>query len=100
MHDNSTGLDSNIFWKTQRNQNKEANSAVTRVDGEVTGSGIADALKKHFERVYSDNSTPQHESLKSQFQDNFFHYCNSHRHDAIGPYFLSWADMVQISLES
>ena len=96
MHNDLTALDSNSFWKSWRSHNKNTDSPVTRVDGEVTGQGIAGAFQKHFEKVYSDNKTPMHESLKSQFQDNFSRYCISHGNDSISPYFLSWADMVEI----
>ena len=48
MHLGLTSLDTDSFWKAWRNRNNQNDSAVTRVNGEVTGKGIADAFGNHF----------------------------------------------------
>ena len=95
MYDNLTTHDSNSFWKVWRNHNRENDSIVTRVDGESNEGGIADAFKKHFQKVYSNHDTPAHESLRTEFYAQFSAYYDSHSDDSIGPYFLSWAEMVE-----
>ena len=96
LHENLTSLDSDSFWKVWRNQNKQVDSPVTRVDGETSEGGIAGAFRNHFRRVYSNHSTPAHESLKSEFHDQFAAYYGSHVHDSISPFYLSWSDMTEV----
>ena len=69
---------------------------VTRVDGETNEGGIADAFGKHFQKVYSNHDTPMHESLRSDFKAQFASYLDSHSNDSIAPYYISWAEMVEI----
>ena len=84
------------FWRNWRNRTKSSDSLVTRVDGEVTQTGIAEAFGNHFQGVYSDNNTPAHESLKTEFFRRFNDYYNSHIADSIGPNYLSWSDMTNV----
>ena len=95
MYDNLTAHNSYAFWKVWRNHNQENDSMVTHVDGETNKGGIADAFRKHFQKVYSKHDTPAHESLRTEFNAQFSAYYDSHSDDFIGPYFLSWAEMVE-----
>ena len=96
LHDHLTSLNNDAFWKLWRNQNKERDSLVTRVDGETCEKNIACAFQTHFQRVYSNNETPAHLSLRNEFYEKFSTYYRSHVHDSIAPYFLSWDDMVEV----
>ena len=96
LYDNLTSHDNDSFWKVWRNHNKEADSIVTRVDGETTQEGISGAFRNHFRRVYSNHSTPAHESLKEEFHDKFASYYGNHWDDSIAPYYLSWSEMLDI----
>ena len=46
--------------------------------------------------MYSNNSTPEHESLKSQFCERFSHYFREHIDDSISSWYVSWSEMVAI----
>ena len=96
MHHDLTMLDSNSFWKTWRNKNKDSVSLVTRVDGETDEEGIAGAFREHFRRVYSNSDTPAHESLKTEFNQCFTDYFDRHVNDSIAPCFISWSEMVDV----
>ena len=96
LHDHLASLDNDAFWKVWRNQIKERNPLSTRVDGETSERGIAEAFRVHFQRVYSNHNTPEHESLKSQFNDKFAEYFSSHINDSIVACYLSWDDMVNV----
>ena len=54
---------------------------MTRVSGETSELGIANAFREHFKRVYTANDAPAHESLKRTFLEKF---C------------LSWPDMLDV----
>ena len=69
---------------------------VTRVDGETTDNGIANAFCNHIKRAYSGSGSPAHESLKASFQVRFDEYYRSHCLESIGPYYLSWSDMLEV----
>ena len=96
LHENLASHDSDSFWKTWRNQNKQIDSLVTRVDGETSQEGIAGAFRNHFRRVYSDHNTPAHESLRDEFRRLFSLYYDDHINDSLGPCYLSWSDMTVI----
>ena len=97
LYSDLTAHNSQSFWKTWRNRCKEADSSVTRIDGEVTDRGIAGAFRKHFCNVYSGHDSPSHEALKSEFSVQFESYSRVHANDSISPHFLSWANMVEVA---
>ena len=69
---------------------------MTRVCGETSELGIANVFRDHFQRVYTVNDAPAHESLKLTFLEKFNRYYHDHIHDPIGPFYLSWADMLDV----
>ena len=83
LSDNLITRDSASFWKSWRYRNKESDSLVTRVNGEVTKEGIAGAFREHFQNVYSGSESPKHESLKSDFMHDFHFYYNNHFDDSV-----------------
>ena len=96
LYEYLTSLDSDSFWKVWRDQNKESGSLVTRVEGETSQRGIAAVFRDHFRAVYSNNSTPEHESLKSEFCQRFSEYYRGHIDDPISCLYISWSEMVDI----
>ena len=97
LFENLVTSDGDAFWKTWRNLNRDADSLVTRVNGETSEEGIAGAFREHFRRVYSNNDTPAHEALKSRFHEQFSQYYANHMNDPIGSCYLSWSDMMSIA---
>ena len=75
---------------------KEKNSLVTRVNGETTELGIANAFRDHFQQVYSNNDTPAHESLRKSFYEKFDLYFRENCHDSIASHYLSWENMLEV----
>ena len=61
-----------------------------------TDDGIANVFCNHFKRAYSGSDSPAHESLKASFQVRFDEYYRSHCLESIGPYYLSWSDMLEV----
>ena len=96
LFDSLASMDHDTFWKVWRNQTKEGDSLVTRVEGETTEIGIADVFCNHFQKVYSGSDSPRHLSLRDEFLLKFNVYQNEHIHDSISPYFASWSDMVNV----
>ena len=97
LHERLTERNYDSFWKIWRDQNREADSLVARVDGESTEQGIAEAFRVHFGKVYSNNDTSAHRSLKSEFSDKFEAYKSQHMSDDLGPCFFSWSEMIEIT---
>ena len=96
MHSHLLSHDSNFFWKLWRRKNQEAGSTVTRVEGEVTKSGIVSAFQTHFQQVYANGDTPSHESLRREFLVKFDNYFTLNVDESIAPMFLSWSDMLDV----
>ena len=85
LHDDLASKNSDDFWKALRSNSKGESSMVTRVDGETTDNGIANAFCNHIKRAYSGSDSPAHESLKASFQVRFDEYYRSHCLESIGP---------------
>ena len=96
LHDNLLNHDNDSFWREWRNFNKDNDSTVTRIDGETSDIGIAEAFRVYFCSVYSNSNSPSHEKLKTQFADKFCAYYEEHIADSISQYYLSWSDMEDI----
>ena len=96
LHDYLTTRDYDSFWSVWRNKYREPDSLVPRINGETTEHGIAHAFCEHFQKVYSNNKTPAHLTLKREFEETFSSYQNEHENDSLGPFFFSWSEMVDV----
>ena len=96
LYNHLTAKNSNEFWKALRSKKRDSDALVTRVNGETSEKGIANSFRNHFMQVYSSNDGPAHESLKQTFLRKFGQYFHDHLNDSIGPFFLSWSDMLDI----
>ena len=88
--------DSLSFWDTWKSVNKAGSSIVTRINGETDEKGIADSFAEYFESVYSGSDSPEHLALKNDFNERFSSYYSCHINDSISPYYLTWAEMLDI----
>ena len=99
LYDHLLTRDSDTFWRIWRNQNKDSNPLVTRVNGEVSQTGIAEAFRDHFRKVYSNNDTPAHESLRNDFSKKYEYFFRENVTNSIAPFFISWSEMLNVLAE-
>ena len=85
------------FWNNWNSINKMGPTVSTRIDGETEDERIASAFAGYFSTVYGGNDTDQHIALNQEFYHRFSDYFADHINDSLSPYFLSWADMVDIA---
>ena len=86
---------SDSFWALCDNCYRQTDSLVTTLDGETTESGIANAFREHFRKVYSNHDTPAHLALKSEFEDTFSAYLRERGNDSLRT-FISWSEMMDV----
>ena len=85
------------FWKTWSTCNRTGDSIVTRINGETDEKNIADTFSSYFESVYGGSDSPEHETMKANFNSSFSRYFKDHANDDIRSYFLTWSDMISIA---
>ena len=69
----------------------------TRIDGETQDDKIAEVFAGYFATVYGGNDTDIHIALNQEFHRRFSGYFAVHINDSPTPYYLSWAEMVDIA---
>ena len=91
-----TNKDQNAFWKTWNKLNTVQIPPVPCINGKVVEQDIADCFADEFEKIYDASDPIVNEKLKHQFYEMFPAYFQSHQHDDIRGYLLSWSDMTEL----
>ena len=88
--------DGHAFWKSWKKLNDTGDSTATRISGKTDAKEIANTFASYFESVYGDHDTPEHEALKTKFEQKYAQYFQQHQNDNIANYFISWSEMMDI----
>ena len=99
LFDDLSNCNTNSFWTKWNNLNRVGNSIATRINGVTDEKGIANVFAGYFESVYGNNDTDPHRKLKNDFVSSFERYLHDHTDDDISGYYLSWHDMIDISMK-
>ena len=88
-----TNKNQNAFWKTWNKMNSVNVPPVPCINGKVVEQDIADCFADEFEKIYDASDPIVNDKLKREFYEMFPAYFQSHQHDDIRGYLLSWSDM-------
>ena len=85
--------DSVKFWKDW-NKLESRNCDVTRIDGYIKHSDIANSFSNTFGGVYRDYDVSAESDLRAKFDGLFSCYHSDHKDDDLNPYFVSWSEFL------